>query len=186
MEERKERFFKVVEGSTLHKKYVEWQDHKKKMVDLAEQFIKENKLETKVYIPLVHKFLLKKWKLNYRTKKWLDKQLRKKPVYINAIQFYDLKPNSELMMGWKALLKENGIEKSIYKPSVEPYLKNVGKYKYRYFDQEGVIYYTQTNCGEWHDEDCLIEISEEEYNNIMKEYDERVSNVNDDEEKVVR
>lgn len=182
MEERKERFFKVVEGSTLHKKYVEWQEHKKKMVDLAEQFLKENDIETKVYIPLVNRFLLRKGQLSHRQ----QKQLNKKEILVNGIWFYDLKPKSELIVKWNNLLKENGIEKSIYKPSVEPYLKNVGKYKYRYFDQEGVIYYTQTDCGEWHDEDCLIEISEEEYNNIMKEYDERVSNVNDDEEKVVR
>lgn len=182
MEERKERFFKVVEGSTLHKKYVEWQDHKKKIVDLAEQFFKENDIETKAYISLVNRFLLRKGQLSDEQRK----QLSKKEVIVNRIWFYDLKPKSKLMAKWNRLLKENGVESDIFKPSVEPYLKNVGKYKYRYFDQEGVIYYAQTNCGEWHDEDCLIEISEEEYNNIMKEYDERVSNVNDDEEKVVR
>ena len=89
---------------------------------------------------------------------------------------------------WRILLKENGIERDIHKPSVEPYLKNIGKYTYSYFDFDGVIYYSQTNCGEWHDEDCLIEISEGEYAQLMKimdEYDKKNLSATNDEEKVV-
>ena len=182
MEKRKERFFKVIRDSPLQKKYFIWKEHKKKMVELANKFLKENNIETSALIPLFDSFYLRKGQLNFSVKKQLDKN----EAIINGIWFYKLKQKSKLMRKWRELLLENNIEKNIVKPSLEPYLKNIGKYEYRYFDQEGVIYYTQTNCSEWYDHDCLEEISEDEYMAIMTEYDKKFSNAKDDEEKVVR
>lgn len=178
-EVRKERFFKVIEGSPLHEKYFKWAEYKKKITDLANQILEEKNIETDSFISFSSDFYVRKGKLDY----WIKKQLVKEKSIINGKWFYKFKQTSEFMKRWKELLLDNGIEQDIYKPSLEPYLKNIGKYEYRYFEQDGVIYYTQTNCGEWHDEECLLEISQEEYEKIMDDYDKNVLNAQKDEEK---
>ncbi|PJN79804.1 hypothetical protein CWE04_11355 [Thomasclavelia cocleata] len=90
MEERKERFFKVVRDSPLHKKYFTWKEHKKKMVELANEFLKENNIDTSAFIPLFDSFYLRKGQLNFSVKKQLDKN----KTIVDGTWFYKLKQKS--------------------------------------------------------------------------------------------